>query len=139
MSSRRKKPPIDVDARLDEIYAAVPDAGCKGLCQSDCNSVRMTEFEQRRIAARHQVDLPLVMFPSKVVSPLGVKKDRCAALHDGRCTVYADRPLVCRLYSAAEGLGCEHGCEPEAGRLSRQDAAALIAAVQDLDGPGRRR
>jgi Fe-S-cluster containining protein len=30
-----------------------------------------------------------------------------------RCTVYEARPLICRVYGAAEGLRCPHGCTPE--------------------------
>jgi hypothetical protein len=34
----------------------------------------------------------------------------CELLVDGRCSIYQDRPLICRLYGVAEGLPCPHGC-----------------------------
>jgi len=47
--------------------------------------------------------------------PLGMKKDgHCSALSEaGTCTIYAVRPLICRLYGAIRALRCKHGCAPK--------------------------
>lgn len=37
----------------------------------------------------------------------------CPALVDGQCSVYDDRPLICRLWGVTEGLPCPYGCEPD--------------------------
>ena len=36
----------------------------------------------------------------------------CPLLRHGRCTVYAQRPLVCRLWGVTESMECPHGCRP---------------------------
>lgn len=61
-----------------------------------------TEYENERIRVKHGV-------------PPSVESNQCAWLLDGRCRIYEDRPLVCRLWGAVrESVGdafiCPHGC-----------------------------
>lgn len=135
MSRERQR--ADVGEMLDAAYAAVPDAGCRGLCLMGCGSVAMTALEQRRIADRHGKVLPLVAAPAMepfTVQPGGQMPGRCAALtRAGQCQVYADRPMVCRLYGAAEGLRCPYGCEPADGLMSESAGWRALARVRELD------
>jgi Fe-S-cluster containining protein len=85
-------------ADLDDLYAQVPDVGCKGLCVDSCGSVAMSPEERRRIAERG-VHLPL----------LAAFVGHCPALRNGRCSVYEVRPMVCRLWGAVEGMKCRFG------------------------------
>lgn len=39
-------------ARFDDLYAQVPDAGCKGLCQESCGPLAMHPFERARVVCR---------------------------------------------------------------------------------------
>ncbi len=124
------RPRISPDAKLRALYARVPSTNCKGLCVEHCNSIGMTPREQQRIHARHGIRLPRF-------AAFGTDDDPdalCPALTDGRCTIYVDRPLICRLWGATEDLPCEHGCIPDGGRLSRAESAALVQAAQRLDG-----
>jgi hypothetical protein len=128
-------PRRDVDAQLDAVYADIPDVACLGLCQLGCSSVAMTPLEQRRIAERHGITLPLATAPpgTPVLHPGQQEADHCPALaDDGRCRVYADRPLVCRMYGAAEGLECPFGCKPEGGLLDRPRSRRLMLRVVTL-------
>ncbi len=50
---------------------------------------------------------------------------------DRRCSVHDVRPLVCRMYGAAEGLECPYGC-PSMGTLSRSQADSLFREAQAL-------
>jgi hypothetical protein len=114
----------DVDDKLDAIYARIPGMNCKGLCQECCGSIGLTRLEQDRIQQRHGLRLPL----------MAVFEDQCPALdRAGRCTVYNDRPAVCRLWGAVPSMTCPHGCEPD---QTMTDAAGLlaIADVEDLAG-----
>lgn len=59
--------------------------------------------------------------------------ERCPLLGPGGCTVYADRPLVCRLFGATAGvmdLACPHGCGPAdpGDTLTVDDALRLCRA-----------
>jgi Fe-S-cluster containining protein len=105
-------------ADLDDLYAQVPDVGCKGLCVNSCGSVAMSPEEQRRIAERG-VHLPL----------LAAFVDHCPALRNGRCSVYEVRPMVCRLWGAVEGMKCPFGCAPVFGYLSDATGQRLLGQV----------
>jgi len=59
----------------------------------------------------------------------------CEALtSDKRCAIYELRPIVCRLWGAAEGLECPFGCVPEGGWLPREQAYRLIAESMRAGG-----
>jgi hypothetical protein len=99
---------------IEAIYADVPDAKCKGLCQRACGPVLASEAERRRIEERHGT------FP---VADLNLT---CSKLVEGRCSIYADRPLICRLYGTTRVLRCEHGCGPRGGFMPERNAAKLL-------------
>jgi uncharacterized protein len=127
--------------QLDEVYEAIPDAGCRGLCVPGCTSMAMTPLEQRRIAERHGVTLPLATAPlgTPILTPGQVNAEHCAALdRHGLCSVYADRPLVCRLFGATDDLECPYGCTPVDGPLPRTAARHLFLRVITLSSDANR-
>jgi hypothetical protein len=110
--------------QLAAVYARIPGTNCRGLCQEGCGSIGLTTLEQARIEQRHGLRLPI----------LAVFDDHCPALNEaGRCTIYDDRPTVCRLWGAVPSMPCPHGCEPT---QMMTDAAGLLALadVEDLAG-----
>lgn len=114
-------------ATLDDLFAMVPDVRCKGLCTDACTVIGMGTAERERVdAVGGKVnDLDRV---AEITSPV------CPSLTVGRCSIYADRPLICRLYGAAEGLECPHGCRPASGKLmSRRNAQVLLALARTVD------
>lgn len=104
-------------AALDELYAEIPDTGCKGLCVEACGPIGMTPLERQRIADRGTA-LPLLGKPTD---------GACTALSEGRCAVYECRPTICRLWGAVESLPCPHGCVPDGGRLPDREGHRIIA------------
>jgi Fe-S-cluster containining protein len=66
--------------------------------------------------------------------PKGVDAGACPHLAFGKCTAYDSRPLVCRLYGVAEGLRCEHGCEPDR-LLTDKQTRRIIAEAGKIGGP----
>jgi len=116
---------------LREIYASVPATTCKGLCTDQCTVIPIAKVEReaiekltgRRVKTLPQVD-NLVMRTADDGS--------CRYLRRGRCSIYQVRPLICRLYGAAVGLECQHGCRPVAGLLSRDAAGDLIGRLMQL-------
>lgn len=108
---------------FDDLYGQIPDTGCKGLCQEACGPIAMHPYERARIR-RAGVDIPL---PSDAVTELLTSGSyTCPALMEGRCSVYDLRPLICRLYGAADDLRCEHGCEPAGGLLPGDRARRFL-------------
>jgi uncharacterized protein len=106
---------------IQKIYAEVPDARCKGLCHQACGPIAMSPAEQCAIAAKHGTA------PEAVVGTL-----TCTKLSGTRCSIYADRPLICRLYGTTRQLRCQHGCGPAGGFMPERDAKKLLHRAQRL-------
>lgn len=115
---------------LERIYRAVPTVACKGLCQQACGPIDMSREERRRIEARG-VTIPT---PADALDSIVEHGScDCPALADGRCSVYTDRPLICRLWGAVESMPCPHGCDVTPGLLMDAGAHTLIARSLKLD------
>jgi Fe-S-cluster containining protein len=104
-------------------YAAVPKVNCKGKCIRACGPIEATPRE--RLVFERATGKP---FPD----PLTVLKSKhaeCPYLDAmGRCEVYRDRPMICRLYGAVQGMRCPFGCVPERW-LSDTEASELLKAT----------
>jgi uncharacterized protein len=98
--------------KLTRIYEQVPEVHCKGLCYQNCSIIPVTEVEHAVIAKRHGS-------PPEAIGII------CDKLKNGRCTIYADRPLICRLFGAVKGMRCPFGCTPKQF-LSQRDAYKLL-------------
>lgn len=102
----------------DEAYALVPKIECKGLCWQQCTITAANADERTRMTAAGGEGRKSRRDPL-----------RCRYLsRNNRCTVYAVRPLLCRLYGVSVGLECPHGCKPER-LLTREEASRLIRAL----------
>lgn len=101
---------------LHRIYSEVPSTNCKGLCVQACGPVMGSSAEVERIMERCGT------FPL----PLTDGSLTCDKLDGGRCSIYADRPLVCRLYGATRKLACRHGCSPTGGFMPERSARKLL-------------
>ena len=116
-------PGSSVTASIDAIYALIPDVECQGLCQDACGPVLMSEAEERRIIKR--TGRPVT------ADPVTLQCERLSVF--GRCTIYANRPAICRLFGVADGLPCPWGCKPKAP-LNETDAADIFRALESLRG-----
>ena len=92
------------DARLDALYASLPRLDCRGLCAEACGPIVMERNEMRRLTEANGGRRPF----------FDEFKSRCSLLVNERCTQYAARPSICRLWGLVQGeLECPHGCVPE--------------------------
>lgn len=116
--------PEETEAKLRELYAAIPAMRCRGLCaEVACGSVAMIEHERERIQARHGVHIADGMHPQG-----------CPALTaHGNCSVYDDRPMVCRVWGSVPMMSCPYGCQPDGGQLTDLQGAELTSATVMLD------
>ena len=106
---------------LQDVYDAVPRIDCKGLCHGACGPVPATRREIETINAASLI-------------PFGTRADGyCSMLAGGRCSVYAQRPLLCRLWGVLKKMRCPHGCEPERW-LSDAQSTELLEAAARLGG-----
>jgi len=130
-------------ALAEEAPADVPCGACNACCRTS-HFIHVRPEEKRALAR-----IPRrVLFPAPDLPPgnlvMGYDREgRCPMLVDGRCTIYADRPIACRTYDcriyAATGVAADRGPIAERVRLweftyaSREDRerhAAVTAAVR---------
>lgn len=106
---------------LQAIYDQVPKVYCKGLCTKTCTIAPCSAAERGQYAAKG-LQPPQLDKSSK----------RCSYLIGGRCRIYSDRPLICRLYGATPQLKCIHGCKVEGGRIPDSKAKKLIKEIERI-------
>jgi Fe-S-cluster containining protein len=97
----------------------LPTLVCQRKCQASCGPIRATQREREHILRTHG-------------RMLGVDHTgrRCRLLtDDGACAVYADRPMICRLYGLVESMRCPHGCAPERWLSEAEAFTALSEAA----------
>ena len=115
---------------LTEVYARIPEVACKGLCKESCGPIAMSNEEDQRLRALG------ITIPSMADGVAAIERGEdywCPALRDGRCTVYEDRPTICRLWGATTSMPCSHGCTPE-NALSQGDSFELLALAGRAGG-----
>ena len=94
---------------------------CKGLCHQACGPIAMSPAEERRIVAIHG--------SPPTADSLNL---RCSKLVDHRCSIYADRPLICRLWGTTRQLKCQHGCQPAGSFMPERKAGKLIRRMGEI-------
>lgn len=118
-----------VDVELNEVYAQIPDIGCRGLCADACGPIDMGPGERARMR-RAGVKIPTrAQAVQEVIDSDG--KWSCPALTaDDRCSARDVRPAICRIWGATEDLPCPYGCRPANGRLlTGAESYALLDAA----------
>jgi Fe-S-cluster containining protein len=129
---RRKRADREAVKRLEAVYAKLPKLNCKGLCQACCGPIGLSPVEHDRMAERGQ---PLPMLQDFTDGTLFSASARCPQLAgNGRCTVYAVRPMVCRLWGVVESMKCPHGCVPEGGFLDEEVGQLLFRDALEAGG-----
>lgn len=108
-------------SQLDLLYGQVPTiSACTGECARSCGPVAFGDAEAKRILTRMR----------------GLPEPRtdgmCSMLNTfGRCDIYADRPMLCRLWGATVKMPCVFGCEPDSPILSESEGRDLLTAAMD--------
>lgn len=116
--------PQKIHARLDELYATLPRLECRGLCAGACGPLRMERAEFQRLTAAN----------GGVPPRFDPFQNRCSLLVNERCTQYAARPAICRLWGMVQGeLECPHGCVPQRW-LSGEEARRFFDKVEKVAG-----
>lgn len=117
-------PPASGLEAIRRLYADLPDLACKGLCTESCGPVPLSKAERDALVERHG--------PLRDLQPTSA----CGYLNiEGRCDVYEDRPLICRLFGIVDHpeMRCPFGCVPERF-LTNEEGHELLRAVQQAGG-----
>lgn len=117
---------------LHAIYAGVPSVACKGLCHDQCTLIPIAKAERAAIEAHTKRRLRVMPEMDRLVMRPQDDGLTCRFLKRQRCSIYEARPLICRLYGAADGLECSHGCRPVGPNLQRPEVQQLIGRLDAL-------
>lgn len=122
---------MNTEEKLAKIYERVPSFECKGLCQESCGPIGMSQAEaqviRERVGARVKIEgdgpqVFLMRFP----------KLTCPLLNpDGKCSVYANRPAICRIWGAVREMACPHGCRPKKW-MTKVESYDVLSATENL-------
>lgn len=121
-------------AALDALYDIVPEMACLGLCQHACTSP--IDIVPTEVAILGDIGQVMAANNPKMIGlrPKEVAAGACVALDGaGRCTVYADRPFMCRIWGAASFFACPFGCVPEGGFMGDVEALQAIVGWSLID------
>ena len=80
----------------------IPSFACKPGCHDCCGPVTTSTEEMARLPVKSQEEHDWAL------SHLS-----CPHLGGNGCQVYAERPLICRLFGTTPHLACPHGLRPE--------------------------
>ena len=102
---------------LRKIYSEIPKFECKPKCVDCCGPIMFTALEYHLIG-------------KKIPQPNSM---RCPFVEKGGCSIYENRPLVCRLFGAVQDkrIMCSFGCCPTF-RLHQDYAQQSLARVFEL-------
>jgi len=110
--------------KLKELYKAIPTFSCKPGCSDCCGPVPVASAEWEKIKL--------------VKRQLGSDCLNCDYLVDNKCSIYNDRPFLCRLFGATteRKMTCKHGCGPK-HPLSLKQTEVLMKRYMGLmkNGP----
>jgi hypothetical protein len=108
-------------SELNLLYGQVPTVdACTGECWKSCGPIGTFDAETRRISEAYG-------------RTPGVREDgMCSELNVfGRCSIYNDRPLVCRLWGASDPMPCPF-CAGPPRPLSAAAAHRLMQQARAL-------
>ena len=109
--------------QIQAVYDQVPDVECQGKCTQACGPIGFSQAE-----ADQWVDQGIIA-PRTIHHPVhgALTCDKLST--EGRCTIYKDRPLICRLFGAVKRLKCPHGCRPKGQFLLDPKVSELFRAL----------
>lgn len=119
---------------LEALYARLPSIACKGLCSQSCGPIECSNLERKRVRKAGGGHIGLKYLDVEAIKA-GREVPACPALEETRCSVYAVRPLICRLFGLLQHptMRCPHGCEPERW-LTNEEASDLLAESVRIGG-----
>ena len=98
----------------EALYHQIPSFQCKPGCTDCCGPIPFSKHEWDKVKNKRKT-----------------KSTSCPYIANGKCSIYQDRPLMCRLYGTTAGLACPHGCRPMA-LLSKGQTDKIMSEYIDL-------
>jgi len=79
----------------------IPAFDCRPGCHDCCGPVTASSEEMARLPRKSEAE------HARALAELS-----CPHLGENGCQVYAERPLICRLFGTTPHLACPNGCRP---------------------------
>lgn len=108
--------------KLKKIYERIPKIDCKRLCHDACGPIAMSKLEYK------------ILLEESGKSSLAVSTSlSCPLLKDLSCSVYHNRPAICRLWGVVDApyMRCPYGCIPERW-LTDKESRSIIAEINKI-------
>jgi Fe-S-cluster containining protein len=105
----------------EKLYKRIPKSICKKGCFKCCTTVPFDLYEA------HIVGITSNIYAIwNTLKPQSVFTQTCEFIEHGKCSIYENRPFMCRIYGTCDDLKCPN-CKSEfmitnelAGDLTRQ-------------------
>jgi Fe-S-cluster containining protein len=126
---------------MKRLWQQIPHIQCKGLCQKDCFHVPIMPVEALYLIEKHDAQIEPAWHGSgeaRMLMPtLGVNQP-CQYLDpNGRCSIYDDRPAICREFGhKILTLDCGHGCKASKPYTDEEAMALFLRLQYVLDRKG---
>ena len=106
---------MDIGMAHQQLYDKIPSFKCKPGCTDCCGPVPFSKWEWDRVSDKRHA------------TPEHIKILTCPYAVNGRCEIYEQRPLICRLFGAVDAplMTCPHGCGP-VGKLTDEQAREMM-------------
>lgn len=87
---------------VQRLRERIPTFECVPGCHDCCGPVTTSSEEMSRLPVKTDAE-----------HAAALEQFNCVHLGPNGCTVYAERPLICRLFGTTPRLPCPNGCAPE--------------------------
>lgn len=119
--------------KLAEIYASLPTVDCKKRCHGACGPISLLGREDKAVEQAAGRKLRIVEDGSDRLLLGDPPEMVCPLLRFNECSVYAARPIICRLFGVTKRMKCPYGCEPSRW-LSEEEAFDLMEQAMACKG-----
>lgn len=92
------------DRTIKHLRAHIPSFACTPGCHDCCGPVTTSSEEMARLPVKSEQEHEIALADLS-----------CPHLGNNGCQVYAERPLICRLFGTTPRLACPNGQGPEQG------------------------
>jgi hypothetical protein len=98
---------------LNKIYKRIPKFKCQPGCSACCGPVPLCTKEAAVLKEifKDNPDKSILEGLNSFITPIDSKAN-CKFSSANGCTVYENRPYMCRLFGTTETLVCPLGCKP---------------------------
>jgi len=106
---------------LEAIYKRIPSFVCAPGCNACCGPVPCNEEEQAKLKIITDI------------TPTKLDNITCAYSTDKGCSVYEDRPYMCRLFGVTDSLRCPMGRGPEVMLTVKEENKLMAKYIKTME------